>query len=70
MFEPPPTKTPFSQYLGDAVYADYDGFHVILRTSDGICTTNTIALDPCVLQALIDYPKFVAMKIKEGEIPE
>jgi hypothetical protein len=38
-------------YLGDQVYADYDGFHVTLTTENGIQTTNIIYLEPAVLQA-------------------
>jgi hypothetical protein len=43
------------EYLGDAVYADYDGFHVVLTTSDGVEDTNRIYLDPGVLDALSRY---------------
>ncbi len=42
-------------YLGDAVYASYDGFHIWLRTGDG--NNNEIALDPDVFTALIRYEK-------------
>lgn len=42
-------------YLGDAVYADFDGIHIILTTEDGISTTNTIFLEPAVLEALNRY---------------
>lgn len=40
------------KYLGDGVYADYDGFHIVLTTEDGINITNTIYLDLQVLDAL------------------
>jgi len=39
-------------YLGDAVYASFDGYHIWLKTSNGITTTNQIALEPGVLDAL------------------
>lgn len=44
-------------YLGDAVYADFDDdfddrCRVILTTNDGISDTNTIYLEPEVLDAL------------------
>lgn len=39
-------------YLGDAVYASFDGYHIVLRTSNGIEVTNEIALEPQVLDAL------------------
>lgn len=43
------------EYLGDAVYVDFDGYHVVLTTEDGICVTNTIALEPAVIAALTRY---------------
>lgn len=42
-------------YLGDAVYASFDGFHVVLETHDGIQTTNQIFLDPNVFQNLLTF---------------
>lgn len=39
-------------YLGDGVYAYYDGYGVILTTENGIAVTNTIYLEPEVLKAL------------------
>lgn len=42
-------------YLGDAVYASFDGWHIWLRTGDG--NNQRIALEPEVLKALIDYQK-------------
>ena len=40
-------------YLGDAVYASFDGYHIWLRTGDG--NNQQIALDPQVLAALLHY---------------
>ena len=42
-------------YLGDAVYASFDGYLVWLRTGDGNC--NEIALEPAVFNALIRWHK-------------
>jgi len=42
-------------YLGDGVYADCDGYHIILTTEDGIRVTNTIFLDPHVARLLTSY---------------
>jgi len=41
-------------YLGDSVYAQYDGYHVVLTTENGggMGPSNTICLDPEVLHAL------------------
>lgn len=45
------------QYLGDAVYATFDGYHVVLATNDGLRDTNKIYLDPAVVAALQNYLK-------------
>lgn len=44
-------------YLGDSVYADFDGYHVILTTENGYIDDprNRIALEPDVLAALDRY---------------
>jgi hypothetical protein len=42
-------------YLGDAVYASFDGYHIVLRTGDG--NNQTIYLDPSVYEALVRYAK-------------
>jgi hypothetical protein len=39
-------------YLGDGVYAESDGYHLILTTNNGIRDTSTIFLDPDVRKAL------------------
>jgi len=41
------------RYLGDAVYASYDGYHIWLKTGDG--NNQRIALEPAVYRALVDY---------------
>lgn len=45
------------EYLGDAVYASFDGYQIWLRTGDG--NNNVIALEPAVFAALIDYARRV-----------
>ncbi len=37
-------------YLGDAVYASFDGYQIKLRTSNGEHTTNEIVLEPGTLE--------------------
>jgi len=44
-------------YLGDGVYANFDGYHVVLTTENGIEITNTIYLDPDALSSLLEYIK-------------
>ena len=43
-------------YLGDGVYASFDGYHIVLdlRAQD---STTRIALEPAVMEALIRYYK-------------
>jgi hypothetical protein len=43
------------EYLGDGVYADFDGWSIVLTTENGICATNTIVLEPEVLRSLDSY---------------
>jgi hypothetical protein len=43
------------QYIGDGVYADFDGYTVTLTTENGTGITNTIYLEPEVLQELEGY---------------
>jgi hypothetical protein len=47
------------EYLGDGVYADYDGFHIILTTENGMETTNEILLDPRVCISLQNYIRII-----------
>lgn len=43
-------------YLGDGVYADYDGYQIALTAEDGTQVTNgPIFLEPAVLVALGRY---------------
>lgn len=42
-------------YLGDGVYADFDGYGIVLTTENGISVTNTIVLEPEVYFALERY---------------
>jgi hypothetical protein len=44
------------QYLGDGVYIDFDGFHLILTTEDGVSVSNTIYIEfPSVFISLLEY---------------
>lgn len=54
------------RYLGDAVYARTNLLHdLILTTEDGYNATNTIHLEPLVLDALI---KYIERQIKRSKI--
>jgi len=58
------------EYLGDSVYAKFDGYHIVLTTENGFGPSNTICLEPEVLEALNAYNervnKFYADKAKES----
>ena len=43
------------RYLGDGVYVDFDGYHIVLTTCNGLSDTNKIYLDSQVTEALIKY---------------
>jgi len=51
-------------YLGDAVYAGQDGYHIWLWTSDGVEETNHIALEPAVLDSLDAYRKKLLERVR------
>ena len=45
------------KYLGDGVYASYDGYQIILMTGSHIDPDSIIYLDDNVLAALAEYVK-------------
>lgn len=50
------------RYLGDSVYANFDGYRIILTTENDFESSNTIYLEPGAIEALVDY-----IKILNGE---
>ena len=51
----------YVQYLGDAVYATHDDRGLVLMTGSHLEPTNTIVLEPAVLDALDRYRKEVGL---------
>ena len=43
------------QYLGDSVYADFDGWQICLTTENGIGASNTVYLEDQVIQSFMRY---------------
>ena len=43
------------RYLGDGVYAEYDGYGIVLTTSNGIEETNKIYFEDEVVRALLEF---------------
>lgn len=53
-------------YLGDGVYAEFDGWHIVLTTIRDITRSpETIYLEPEVLEALDRYREHIAEYTKE-----
>ena len=51
-------KRPHEEYLGDGLYADFDGYQIILSANDrvgGPGSTDKVALEPGVVDAFIRY---------------
>ena len=57
-------------YLEDAVYVVHDGYGLVLTTEDGIRATNTIYLEPEVVQSLLDYVSALAKSVASTEVVE
>jgi len=52
------------EYLGDAVYVEFDGFGFVLTTEDGMQATNRIVLEPDVYEALARYVERVRQALE------
>jgi hypothetical protein len=52
------------EYLGDSVYAEFDGYQITLTTENDLANdpSNTIFLEPAVVAALQEFIK----KVKGG----
>lgn len=60
-------KSKYADYLGDGVYVDWDGYHIILKANDFDNPTDTIYLDNYVLSAFSKYQERLN-KIIQNEI--
>jgi len=52
------------EYLGDSVYAEFDGANITLTTDNGYGPSNTIVLEPFVLAALNRFEKRITDFLK------
>jgi hypothetical protein len=59
----------FKEYLGDSVYASFDGYHVWLTTENGYGPSNSIGLDPSVLASLDRYVEYLE-RLVEANTPK
>lgn len=55
-------------YLGDAVYASFDGYQIKLRTGDG--NAQVIYLEPSVYKGLTEFVSRISRKLSEGELTQ
>lgn len=51
-------------YLGDAVYVEHDDGRITLTTENGYRATNTIVLEPDVLDALLSFVMIIAERTR------
>lgn len=57
-------------YLGDSVYADFDGYGIVLTTENGYGPSNTIYLEPNVQSALRVYQDRIKSLCEQAGAPE
>lgn len=61
-----------ADYLGDGVYATFDGYHIWLKTGSHRDheATDKIALEPAVFTALVAYQRRLVEKLAAAEEPK
>ena len=57
----------FKDYLGDSVYARFDGYHIVLYLDNGLGVDTMIALEPDVRKKVVNYIKRIDDMIDEKE---
>lgn len=50
------------EYIGDGVYADFDGYQITLTAENGIQATDTIYLEPHIWVRLQKYVEQLKVK--------
>jgi hypothetical protein len=60
-------KPDYQEYLGDGVYASFDGYHIWLACNYHF--QQVIALEPAVFARLIEYQKQLIEEIKADAPP-
>lgn len=64
----PADRSPYKHHLGDSVYVDWNGFHIVLTTEDDGRASNEIALNPDVFRSLIDYTQDLTKLLEHREL--
>lgn len=54
------------RYLGDGVYASFDGYHIMLDTR-AQSPVNRIALEPAVFDMLNQYRRYIQAAIESAQ---
>lgn len=57
---------PWKRYVGDGVYADFDGYAIVLTTENGIEVTNRIVLESAVWTALKEYASWLRKAARDA----
>jgi|FreactTroBogLake_1042271.scaffolds.fasta_scaffold47688_1 hypothetical protein len=55
----------YRKYLGDGLYADFDGYHIILAANNGFIDTNVVYLESEVLEMFYLYVKNIEIIKKQ-----
>ena len=70
VLEDAPKRLPSNRkhYLGGGVYADYDGYAILLTAENGLAITTAILLEPSVFEALQLYVEQLAQQIESERV--
>ena len=53
-------------YLGDSVYAKFDGYMLVVYTDNGFGPRNVIAMEPEVLASLIEFNERARQQMRDA----
>ena len=56
------------EYIGDGVYIDTNGFHIVLTTEDGLSVTNRIFLEPQYISGILNYCERMGVIVKSEDV--
>ncbi len=54
-----------AEYMGDGVYAQFDGYYVWIYTYNGVSVSNAIALERDVFNAIGEFGSKAAQKMEQ-----
>lgn len=57
----------YRKYLGDGLYADFDGYQIMLAANNGIHDTNVVYLEPEVLENFYQYVAMIEQLKKDHQ---